>query len=213
MQTHHHNTSSSTFALKSTIYNELGQLFWPTNLQPFKAFSLQSTGCTCLNTYLQSTRNFRKKLQILKHVSYQIYNLQALCEPKRVDKFHFVFHNYQICLFFSPLGWAILPESWIWKAPRGTPFCCTYRFQKPKFQGWGIMGSAAPKTLFLCHKYKGFSKFPQEFSIFAPQNHLYGKIGLRGSLVQDASLDTNIKGIASSMSLWPDILAILEIWS
>ena len=54
-QTHPNNTNWSNFALKSTIYNVFGQIFWSTNLQLFKASSLQSTGFTPLNTYLQST--------------------------------------------------------------------------------------------------------------------------------------------------------------
>ena len=64
--THPNNTSGSTYALKSTIYNGFGQIFWSTNLQLFKAFSQQSTGFTCLNTYLQSARTSIKKFYILQ---------------------------------------------------------------------------------------------------------------------------------------------------
>ena len=37
-----------------------------------------------------------------------------------------------------------------------------YRFQKHKFQGWGIMGSAAPKPFLICQKIKRFSKLIKE---------------------------------------------------
>ena len=43
-----------------------------------------------------------------------------------------------------------------------THFYGTYRLQKHKFQGWGMMGSAAPKPLFIYQKYKGFSKLIKE---------------------------------------------------
>ena len=50
-----------------------------------------------------------------------------------------------------------------------------------------MMGSAAPKALFLGHKIQRISKiykgkiFPHGFLFFAPQNHLFVKIGFRGS--------------------------------